>query len=68
MLSDPVFFSMRWVGNEMSDLGAEILSNGSTHVMNKIHQALLKGQKKETSSEILPKKIYKTFYMHIRAN
>lgn len=51
----------------MSDLGAEILSNGSAHVMNKIHQALLKGQKKETSSEILPKK-KKTFYMHIRAN
>lgn len=43
---------MRWVGDEMSDLGAEILSDGSPHVMSEIHQALLKGQKGK-SSEIV---------------
>lgn len=37
---------MGWVGNKMSDLGAEIFPNGSAHVVNQIHQALLKGQEK----------------------
>lgn len=45
-LTDPVFFSMGWVGNKMSDLGAEIFPNGSAHVVNQIHQALLKVQEK----------------------
>lgn len=38
---------MRWVGDEMSDLGAEVLSNGSAHVMNESHQAFLKTDKKK---------------------
>lgn len=33
----------------MSDLGAEVLSNGSAHVMNESHQAFLKTDKKKTS-------------------
>lgn len=37
---------MGWVGNKMSDLGAEIFPNGSAHVVNQIHQALLKGKEK----------------------
>lgn len=30
----------------MSDLGAEVLSNGSAHVMNESHQAFLKTDKR----------------------
>lgn len=30
----------------MGDLGAEIFANGAAHVVNQIHQALLKGREK----------------------
>lgn len=41
---------MGWVGNKMSDLGAEIFPNGSAHVVNQIHQALLKDTREKTRS------------------
>ena len=37
---------MSGVGDEMSDLGAEVFADGSSHVMNQIHQVLLHGQQK----------------------
>lgn len=35
---------MSGVGDEMSNFGAEIFPDGSTHVMNKIHQVFLHRQ------------------------
>lgn len=37
---------MSGVGDEMGDFGAEIFTDGPTHVMNQIHQVLLHGQQK----------------------
>ena len=37
---------MSGVGNEMSNLGAEVFPDGPTHVMNQIHQVLLHEQQK----------------------
>lgn len=38
---------MSWVGDEMSNLGAEVFPDGPSHVMNQIHQVFLNMKKKK---------------------
>ena len=54
--TNPVFLSMSGVGDEMSNLGAEVFSDGSTHVMNQIHQVLLHGQQKTAKTSLTERK------------
>lgn len=47
---------MSGVGNQMSNLGAEVFPDGPTHVMNQIYQLLLHGkqqQQKNTSTSFV---------------
>lgn len=52
--ADPVFLSVCRVGDQMSDLGAEIFPDGSTHMMYQINQVFLCGKNKNN---------FKTFCM-----
>lgn len=41
MCTYPVFLPMRSVGNKVSNFGAKVFPDDSSHVMNQIHQFLL---------------------------
>lgn len=50
---------MSRVGDEMSNLGAEVFPDGPTHVMNQIHQVLLHGKQKTPSTSLALRREYK---------
>lgn len=57
--TNPVFLSMSRVGDEMSNLGAEVFPDGPTHVMNQIHQVLLHRKQKIPSTSLALRREYK---------
>ena len=44
-----VFLPVRRVGDEVSDLGAEVFADGSAHVMDQVDQGLLQGGQERRS-------------------